>query len=57
MVNTKSLVNTKKVPGRRTVHYDTFDVIAADPQQFAGKVREQGGAVEIVEPGGDYAVS
>lgn len=38
------------------MHYDTFDVIAADPERFAGKVAEHGGAVEIVAPGGAYAV-
>jgi len=33
------------------MHYDTFDVIKADPRKFAAKVEERGGRVQIVRPG------
>ena len=36
------------------MHYDTFDVIKADPRQFAKKVEERGGRVQIVRPGQVY---
>jgi len=38
------------------MHYDTFDVIAADPEAFARGVRESGGQAEIVEVGATFAV-
>ncbi len=36
------------------MHYNTFDVIAADPAEFRKKVEARGGKVAIVEPGGDH---
>jgi L-ascorbate metabolism protein UlaG (beta-lactamase superfamily) len=36
------------------MHYDTFDLIKADPRQFAKKVEERGGRVQIVRPGQVY---
>jgi L-ascorbate metabolism protein UlaG (beta-lactamase superfamily) len=33
------------------MHYNTFDVIAADPKEFASKVKSAGGNVVIVDPG------
>lgn len=34
------------------IHYDTWDLIAADPNEFAGKVKDAD--VEVVKPGGSY---
>ncbi len=36
------------------MHYDTFDVIAADPQEFVSGVVANGGAAAVVPPGGSY---
>jgi L-ascorbate metabolism protein UlaG (beta-lactamase superfamily) len=33
------------------MHYDTFDVIEADPESFVSKVRQQGGKAVVVKPG------
>jgi L-ascorbate metabolism protein UlaG (beta-lactamase superfamily) len=33
------------------MHYDTFDVVKADPAEFAAKVMEQGGTAIVVAPG------
>ena len=34
------------------MHYDTFDVIEADPAQFVSRVEQQGGKAVVVKPGG-----
>jgi L-ascorbate metabolism protein UlaG (beta-lactamase superfamily) len=34
------------------MHYGTFDVIEADPEEFVRRVQEQGGAATVVPPGG-----
>lgn len=39
------------------MHYDTFDVIAADPKAFVEAVRGDGRGAEVVEPGGSYTVA
>jgi L-ascorbate metabolism protein UlaG (beta-lactamase superfamily) len=39
------------------MHYDTFDVIKADPAEFARKAGAKGVKVTVVEPGGTYEVS
>jgi L-ascorbate metabolism protein UlaG (beta-lactamase superfamily) len=39
------------------MHYDTFDVIAADPQEFVSGVVAAGGAAAIVSPGGTYDIA
>ncbi|HOD65295.1 MAG TPA: metal-dependent hydrolase [candidate division Zixibacteria bacterium] len=36
------------------IHYGTWDLIAADPAEFAGKVR--GARVELLSPGGRYTL-
>ncbi len=36
------------------MHYNTFDVIKADPSEFAGKVEKTGGKVAVIDPGGTY---
>ncbi len=36
------------------MHYNTFDVIAADPQEFRRGAEAAGARVVIVEPGGSY---
>jgi L-ascorbate metabolism protein UlaG (beta-lactamase superfamily) len=36
------------------MHYDTFDVVKADPAEFAAKVMEQGGKAIVVAPGQSY---
>lgn len=36
------------------IHYNTFDVIAADPKEFAAKVK--GAKVEVIQPGGSYTI-
>jgi L-ascorbate metabolism protein UlaG (beta-lactamase superfamily) len=33
------------------MHYDTFDIIKADPAEFVAKVTEQGGRAIVVAPG------
>jgi L-ascorbate metabolism protein UlaG (beta-lactamase superfamily) len=33
------------------MHYDTFDPIKANPKEFASKVEQRGGRVQIVSPG------
>lgn len=33
------------------MHYDTFDVIKADPQEFVRKVEAKGGQAKVVRPG------
>jgi L-ascorbate metabolism protein UlaG (beta-lactamase superfamily) len=38
------------------MHYDTFDVIAADPGEFAARVEERGLRAAIVKPGESYEV-
>jgi L-ascorbate metabolism protein UlaG (beta-lactamase superfamily) len=38
------------------MHYDTFDLIRADPEEFARKVEAQGGRAVVVRPGGAYEV-
>jgi L-ascorbate metabolism protein UlaG (beta-lactamase superfamily) len=38
------------------MHYDTFDVIKADPQEFVRKVEAQGRRAKVVEPGGRHEV-
>ncbi len=38
------------------MHYNTFDLIAADPGEFVQKVASKGGKAEVVDPGGDYGV-
>lgn len=36
------------------IHYDTWDVIAADPKEFAGRV--PGGVVKVISPGDTFDV-
>lgn len=36
------------------MHYDTFDPIKANPKEFAAKVENRGGRVQIVNPGQAY---
>jgi L-ascorbate metabolism protein UlaG (beta-lactamase superfamily) len=36
------------------MHYDTFDVIAADPAAFVKKVQAKGGKAVVVKPGENY---
>jgi L-ascorbate metabolism protein UlaG (beta-lactamase superfamily) len=38
------------------MHYDTFDVVQADPADFAAKVQRHGGKVAIVKPGQSFAL-
>jgi L-ascorbate metabolism protein UlaG (beta-lactamase superfamily) len=38
------------------MHYNTFDIIRADPEEFAGKVRAAGARAIVVKPGADYRV-
>ena len=33
------------------MHYNTFDPIKADPEEFASKVEQRGGRVQVVNPG------
>jgi L-ascorbate metabolism protein UlaG (beta-lactamase superfamily) len=49
-VRATSLVNPRTVV---PMHYNTFDVIAADPEQFAAKVRSETKAVPVVLNVGD----
>jgi L-ascorbate metabolism protein UlaG (beta-lactamase superfamily) len=39
------------------MHYDTFDVIKADPAEFVRKVTAAGRAAVVVKPGATYTVS
>ena len=39
------------------MHYDTFDIIKADPAKFARKVEAKGGRPSVVKPGGTYEIS
>jgi L-ascorbate metabolism protein UlaG (beta-lactamase superfamily) len=39
------------------MHYDTFDLIKADPQEFVGKVEARGGRARVVKPGERYELS
>ena len=39
------------------MHYDTFDVIAADPEAFASGVRAAGGASAVIPAGGSYDIA
>jgi L-ascorbate metabolism protein UlaG (beta-lactamase superfamily) len=36
------------------MHYDTFDVIEADPASFVAKVESRGGKAVVVKPGETY---
>ncbi len=36
------------------MHYSTFDLIVADPEDFTGKVEANGGRAVVVAPGGAY---
>jgi L-ascorbate metabolism protein UlaG (beta-lactamase superfamily) len=38
------------------MHYNTFPVIEADPNEFAKKVKAKGLAAEVVEPGASYEI-
>ncbi len=38
------------------MHYSTFDLIAADPEEFTGKVEANGGKAAVVAPGGSYSL-
>jgi L-ascorbate metabolism protein UlaG (beta-lactamase superfamily) len=38
------------------MHYSTFDLIAADPEEFTSKVEANGGGAAVVAPGGSYAL-
>jgi L-ascorbate metabolism protein UlaG (beta-lactamase superfamily) len=38
------------------MHYDTFDVIRADPEEFARKAEAAGAKAVVVRPGGSYTV-
>jgi L-ascorbate metabolism protein UlaG (beta-lactamase superfamily) len=39
------------------MHYNTFDVIKADPQEFVKKVEEAGMRAVVVKPGGEYTIT
>jgi L-ascorbate metabolism protein UlaG (beta-lactamase superfamily) len=39
------------------MHYNTFDVIEADPAEWARKVESKGGRPAVVNPGGTYEIS
>jgi len=39
------------------MHYNTFDIVKANPEEFVAKIEAQGGRVAIVQPGGAYEVS
>ena len=36
------------------MHYDTFDLIKADPTEFVSKVKDRGGNAAVVKPGESY---
>lgn len=38
------------------MHYDTFDVIRADPEEFARRAEAAGFKAAVVKPGGSYTV-
>ncbi len=38
------------------MHYETFDVIRADPGEFVKKVEATGGKAVVVRPGGEYVI-
>ena len=38
------------------MHYDTFDVIRADPEEYARKAEAAGAKAVVVRPGGSYTV-
>jgi L-ascorbate metabolism protein UlaG (beta-lactamase superfamily) len=39
------------------MHYDTFDVIKADPQEFVRKVEGKGGRAKVIRPGEAHDVA
>jgi L-ascorbate metabolism protein UlaG (beta-lactamase superfamily) len=39
------------------MHYDTFDVIKADPAEFVSKVERRGGKAVVVEPGASFELA
>lgn len=39
------------------MHYDTFDLIRADPEDFARKVRAKGLGAAVVKPGAAYEIA
>jgi len=39
------------------MHYNTFEVIEADPAEWARKVESKGGRPAVVKPGGTYEIS
>ena len=38
------------------MHYSTFDLIAADPEEFTGRVEANGGKAAVVVPGGVWTL-
>ena len=38
------------------MHYDTFEVIGADAQEFVRKVEQRGGQARVVRPGERHEV-
>ena len=38
------------------MHYSTFDLIAADPEEFTARVQANGGKAAVVAPGGSYVL-
>jgi L-ascorbate metabolism protein UlaG (beta-lactamase superfamily) len=38
------------------MHYGTFDIIQADPEEFAAKVEAAGGKAVVVKPGAEYRI-
>lgn len=38
------------------MHYDTFDLIRADPNEFVSKVKATGLGARVVKPGGSYEI-
>ncbi len=38
------------------MHYNTFDIIKADPEEFARKVRAAGARAVVVKPGSEYRI-
>jgi L-ascorbate metabolism protein UlaG (beta-lactamase superfamily) len=52
-------VKAAELIGARTtipMHYDTFEVIRADPADFARQVTAAGGRGRVVPPGGTFAI-
>jgi len=37
------------------MHYNTFDVIQADPNQFVQQLQRKGYQAQVVAPGGSYS--